>query len=213
MTLLRVLSCIGIGYFLGSINPALMIGKIKGYDPRTEGSLNAGASNTVIMAGKLAGLLVAVLDILKALIAWKLCEKLYPGIRIAGILGSVSAMLGHMFSVWMRFKGGKGLACMAGLCLGYDPKMLLILLGIAVIIVLITNYVCYVTVSMSVAIPVYFWLASRFLLGALILAVPIIPVFLKHRINFRRIKSGEELKISFLFHRDKELERIGVEDK
>ena len=207
--LLQVLTCIVIGYFLGSISPSFVIGRVKGYDPRREGSGNAGASNTVIMAGKLPGLAVALLDILKAAASWWLCQWLFPALHLAGILGGVAALLGHLFPVWLHFHGGRGLACLGGLCLAYDPKTLLLMLGIALLIGIITNYVCIVTVSMSVIIPLYYGLVTAFWLGAAVLAVPIIPIFCKHLVNFRRIKSGEELRLSFLFNKQKELERIG----
>ena len=207
--LLQVLACIVIGYFLGSISPSFVIGLIKGYDPRREGSGNVGASNTVIMAGKKAGLIVALLDILKAAASWWLCQWLFPALRLAGILGGVAALLGHLFPVWLHFHGGRGLACLGGLCLAYDPKTLLLMLGIALLIGIITNYVCIVTVSMSVIIPLYYGLVTAFWLGAAVLAVPVIPIFCKHLVNFRRIRSGEELRLSYLFNKQKELERIG----
>ncbi|MBR1455598.1 MAG: glycerol-3-phosphate acyltransferase [Oscillospiraceae bacterium] len=205
----QILCCLLIGYLLGSINPSFLIGLAKGYDPRREGSGNAGASNTVIMAGKSAGLLVALVDICKATAAWKLCQALFPALRLAGILGGVAALLGHLFPVWLRFHGGRGLACLGGLCLAYDPKTLLLMLGIAILIGVLTNYVCVVTVSMSVIFPLYYGLVTAFWLGAAVLAIPIVPIFCKHLVNFRRIKSGDELRLSFLFNREKELQRIG----
>ncbi len=207
--LLQILACLAGGYLLGSISPSFLVGRIKGYDPRREGSGNAGASNTVIMAGKLAGLLVALLDILKAAIAWWIFQALFPGLPVAGVLGGVGAVLGHLFPVWLHFRGGKGLACLGGLCLAHDPKMLVLMLGVALLIGVVTNYVCIVTVSMSVIVPLYYGLTTAFWAGAAVMAIPIVPIFCKHLVNFRRIKSGEELRLSFLFHKDKELERIG----
>ena len=207
--LLQVLACTVIGYLLGSLSPSFAIGRLKGYDPRWEGSGNAGASNTVIMAGKQAGFLVAVLDILKSAAAWWVCQWMFPTMRLAGILGGVSALLGHLFPLWLRFRGGRGLACLGGLVLAYDPKTLLLMLGIALLIGVLTNYVCIVTVCMSVIFPVYYGIVTAFWLGAAVLAIPILPIFCKHLTNFRRIRSGDELRLSFLFNKQKELERIG----
>jgi len=207
--LLQVLSCVVIGYLLGSISPSFLIGLVKGYDPRREGSGNAGASNTVIMAGKLAGLLVALLDILKAAASWWICQWLFPALRLAGILGGVAALLGHLFPVWLRFHGGRGLACLGGLCLAHDPKFLLMMLGVALLIGIITNYVCIVTVSMSAIVPICYGVLTAFWLGAAVMAIPVIPIFCKHLVNFRRIRSGDELRLSFLFNKQRELERIG----
>jgi len=205
----QTLCCLLIGYLLGSLSPSYFIGKLKGYDPRREGSGNAGASNTVIMAGKLAGFAVALLDILKAAAAWWICQALFPQLALSGILGGVAALLGHLYPIWLRFRGGRGLACLGGICLAYDPRTLLLMLGIALLIGVVTNYVCIVTVSMSAIIPLYYGLTTAFWLGAAVLAVPVIPIFCKHLVNFRRIRSGEELRLSFLFNKDKELKRIG----
>jgi glycerol-3-phosphate acyltransferase PlsY len=211
-TLLKILTCLICGYLLGSISPSFFIGKIKGYDPRQEGSGNLGASNTVIMAGKLAGLLVALLDILKSAAAWWICRALFPEMALAGVLGGVAALMGHLFPIWLHFHGGKGLACLGGICLAHDPKMLLLMLGVAILIGIVTNYVCIVTVSMSVIVPLYYGLTTAFWLGAAVMAIPILPIFCKHMVNFRRIKTGEELRLSFLFFKDKELKRIGREE-
>ncbi len=211
-TLLKILTCLICGYLLGSISPSFFIGKIKGYDPRQEGSGNLGASNTVIMAGKLAGLLVALLDILKSAAAWWICRALFPEMALAGVLGGVAALMGHLFPIWLHFHGGRGLACLGGICLAHDPKMLLLMLGVAILIGIVTNYVCIVTVSMSVIVPLYYGLTTAFWLGAAVMAIPILPIFCKHMVNFRRIKTGEELRLSFLFFKDKELKRIGREE-
>ena len=210
--ILQLFGCLLLGYLLGSVSPAFLIGKIKGYDLRKSGSGNPGASNTVILVGKLAGALVAVLDILKAACAWWLCAALFPQLRLAGIVGGVGAILGHMFSFWLHFHGGKGLACMGGVILAYDPKSLLILLVVAIAIGVITRYVCIATVSMSVIWPVYYGLNTAFWLGAGVLLVPALPILLKHLENFRRIRSGEELRLSFLWNKKKELQRIGYSE-
>ena len=208
-TIMQLSCCLLLGYLLGSLSPAFAVGKLKGYDVRKSGSGNAGASNTVILVGKLAGFFVAVMDILKAACAWWLCAALFPQLRLAGIVGGVSAILGHMFPIWLRFRGGKGLACMGGVILAYDPKSLLLLLIVAIAIGVVTRYVCIATVSMSFIWPAYYGLCTAFWLGAGVLLVPALPILLKHLENFRRIRSGEELRLSFLWNRDSELKRIG----
>ena len=210
--ILQLFGCLLLGYLLCSVSPAFLIGKIKGYDLRKSGSGNPGASNTVILVGKLAGAFVAVLDILKAACAWWLCAALFPQLRLAGIVGGVGAILGHMYSFWLHFHGGKGLACMGGVILAYDPKSLLILLVVAIAIGVVTHYVCIATVSMSVIWPVYYGLNTAFWLGAGVLLVPALPILLKHLENFRRIRSGEELRLSFLWNKKKELQRIGYSE-
>ena len=206
---IQIFCCLLIGYLMGCFSPSYLIGRSKGFDVRRDGSGNAGASNTVILVGKLAGFLVALTDILKAACAWWLCQRLFPLLKVAGMLGGVAALLGHMFPVFLHFRGGRGLACLGGLALAYDWKVLLLMLGIALFIGLVTNYVSVATVCMSVIFPLYVGLSSAFWLGAAILAVPSVPIFCKHLVNFRRIRTGEELRLSFLWDREKELRRIG----
>ena len=207
--ILQVLSCILLGYLIGSVNHAVLIGRLKGYDPKKSGSCNPGASNTVIMAGKRAGLLVALLDILKAAFSCWLAGKLFPLLRTASLIAGSACILGHMFSLFLHFHGGKGLACLGGVVLAYDPKTLLILLGIAILIALVTNYVCVATTAMAAVWPLWYGVATGFWAGAAILAVPFLPILLRHMENFRRICSGEELGFNFLWNRAAALERIG----
>lgn len=209
---LRALACVAAGYFIGCINPAFIIGRIKGYDVRSSGSKNAGASNTVIMAGKLAGVLVALLDIFKAALSWRLCQALFPQFALAGILGGVACILGHMFPVFLHFCGGKGLACIGGVVLAYDPATFLIMLAITCVIGFATNYIAIATVSIAAIWPVYYGVTTGFWAGAAVLAVPFVPILLRHVTNFRRIRAGEELRLNFLWKKDSELERIGYED-
>lgn len=211
-TALCALACVAAGYFIGCINPAFIIGRIKGYDVRSSGSKNAGASNTVIMAGKLAGVLVALLDIFKAALSWRLCQALFPQFALAGILGGVACILGHMFPVFLHFCGGKGLACIGGIVLAYDPATFLIMLAITCVIGFATNYIAIATVSIAAIWPVYYGVTTGFWAGAAVLAVPFVPILLRHMTNFRRIRAGEELRLNFLWKKDSELERIGYED-
>lgn len=207
----QILICIAIGYALGGISPSYIIGRFKGFDVRENGSKNAGASNMLIISGKLAFAVVAALDIFKAWFSFWICTRLFPEMELAGIIGGVSCILGHMFPVLLHFKGGKGFACLAGLCLGYSPRVLLLMFFIALGIALITNYVCIVTSSMSVIFPIYYGITTSFWLGAAVLAIPAVPIFMKHMENFRRIKSGQELRMSYLWKKDKELQRAGYD--
>lgn len=211
-TALCALACVAAGYFIGCINPAFIIGRIKGYDVRSSGSKNAGASNTVIMAGKLAGVLVALLDIFKAALSWRLCQALFPQFALAGILGGVACILGHMFPVFLHFCGGKGLACIGGVVLAYDPATFLIMLAITCVIGFATNYIAIATVSIAAIWPVYYGVTTGFWAGAAVLAVPFVPILLRLMTNFRRIRAGKELRLNFLWKKDSELERIGYED-
>ena len=116
----RVVISALIGYLLGCVSPSFLIGKRRGYDARDR-SKNAGASNTIIMAGKFAGVLVAVLDILKAAASWWIAAALFPELNLPDRSQERPACWGHMFSVFLGFRGGKGFACLGGLALACGP--------------------------------------------------------------------------------------------
>ena len=196
-----------IGYFIGGISPSFLIGKLKGYDVREQGTGNAGASNTVIMAGNRAGAVVAALDMLKSALAYFICNALFP-FSLAGILGGVAAILGHIFPIYLGFRGGKGLACIGGVILACDPGAFLPLLALAMLLVLVTRSPSLVAPVTSVVWPVFYGCRTGFWEGAAILAIPILPILIKHVPNYRRIAQGKELRMRVLWKKDEELKKI-----
>ena len=203
------LLCVGLGYALGNIQPAFAFARSRGYDARVDGSGNVGASNAFILAGKLAFFVTALLDIGKAFLACRLCRLLFPELGVAEQLGGVACILGHMFPVLLRFRGGKGLACLGGVALSWSWRIFLILLALALAIALATRYVSFVAPIMSLLLPGlhYYWMRS--LPALLVLLVPALPVIAKHLENFRRIRAGTEARMSFLWDRQGELRRLG----
>ena len=206
---LNIFLCCCIGYFLGNLNPAFLFARRKGYDARVDGSGNAGASNAYILAGKFAFFATAVFDILKAFTACRLCRHFFPAFPVAEQLGGVFCILGHMFPVFLRFRGGKGLASLGGVVLSCSWKTFLILLAIAFLIALVTNYVCFAAPVMSLVFPGWFYLRTGFLAAFLVLLIPAVPIILKHVENFRRIREGTEARFSYLWNKEAELERLG----
>ena len=209
---LSVIGSIAIGYFIGCLSPSYIVGKIKGYDPRSSGSGNAGASNTIIMAGKAFGIIVMAIDILKAAASCWIAKAVFPEFTLAPHIAGVSCTLGHMFPVFLGFRGGKGFACLGGCVIGIMPKAFPLMLAIAVVIAFVTNYVCISTCCMSAIWPAYYGAVTGLWTGAAILAVPLVPIVLKHMVNFRRIKEGREARFSFLWQRNKEIERLKAAD-
>lgn len=209
---LDIALCLIIGYALGCISPSFLVGKFKGYDVRRAGSHNAGATNTMLMAGKVMGILVALTDMLKASCSWWFCTALFPDMELAGILGGVACIIGHMYPIFLGFKGGKGLACMGGVILAYNIKAFMLMLAIAILIGIITNYVCIVTSSMAAVWPLYYGSVTRNWLGAVVLLIPFVPIVYKHAENFRRIPEGKELRLSYLWNKEAELLRTGYEE-
>ena len=209
MVICKVLTCILVGYLLGNISPAFFFGKTKGYDIREEGSRNVGATNVFLLVGKHAFFMTALLDILKAFASWKICQLLFPDLVTAGPLAGSACIIGHLYPVFLRFKGGKGLASMGGVVLAWSWKWFLILLAAAIVIAFTTRYVCLVAPTMSLVFPACFHWQTHLLMSTVILLVPAIPIFYKHRENFVRIREGKEMRTSFLWNKEAELKRIG----
>lgn len=207
---MRVILCFLIGYFIGGINPAYLIGRRDGFDIRQHGSGNAGASNVIILKGKKLGAFVALFDILKAYIAVIIARHVAPTFFFAGELAGVAAILGHIFPVSLRFRGGKGLACLGGVILALNWKLFIAMLLSEAVLLAITKYLCYVPITASVFFPIlHAYKLGTFLPIFIFLPVAASMIF-KHVENLRRIKSGEEVRISFLWNKDEELARIGV---
>ena len=212
-----ILGSMIIGYFLGCINLSYIISRIKGFDIRHVGSGNAGASNLVIVIGKKIGLFVAVLDVLKAFFAFKLAEFLFPEAYIgvlsyAGLIAGVCAVLGHVFPFYMGFKGGKGLACYGGTVLAIDYRLFVVLFIIALLIAIVTDYICFAPITMSFIVPISVGVIYNTWIPSAIILVASMVLLYKHRQNIARIRSGEELRFHFLWRRKDESERFGIVD-
>lgn len=202
------LYCILIGYFIGTVNPSYIIAKIHGFDIREKGSRNAGASNAVILLGKTIGILCALFDIAKTFFAIWLSQKLMPDFALAFSVTAIACSIGHIFPFYMRFKGGKGLACLGGMILAFDWRVFLIMLTVEIIIVLASDYLCIVPLTASLAFPIVYGIMAKNLWGSLILLIMTAIIFYKHKINLQRIKNGTEMHFSFLWNKNKEIERL-----
>ncbi len=200
--------CILLGYLIGSVNPAYLLARLRGFDIRKKGSGNAGASNALILFGKLWGILCALLDIAKAYLAILLTEVLFPDFAHALSVTAVACVLGHIFPFYMRFRGGKGLACLGGIILYFDWRVALLMLALEIGLALLVDYICIVPTTASVAFPIVYAAMTRDLWGALILAVLPAVLLVKHLENFRRIRQGTEMHLSYLWRPEREMERI-----
>ena len=205
----EILACCAIGYLLGSLSPSYFLGKRKGYDVRKDGSGNAGASNAFILLGAKAFFLTTLLDIFKAFLAYRICGALFPDLSAAAALGGVACILGHIYPFLLGFKGGRGLASLGGVILGWRWKWFLLLLAFAIILAFATRYVCFVAPTVSVVFPLCYYWQTGLLASTLVLLLAAVPIFIKHTENFARIRAGTEMRTSFIFDKEKELKRIG----
>lgn len=185
-----------VGYLLGSISFAILIVRWRtGRDIRTEGSGNAGASNVLRAHGKALGLLVAALDVAKGSAAVLLVRQATADPWYAAAAG-FAAILGHVFPIYYRFRGGKGVATAVGAFLVLAPLPTIVCVGIFVSVVAATRYVSLGSVVAMVLLPplagILFRAPQPTLLAAAATAVLIV---LKHVENLKRLAHGQERKL------------------
>ncbi len=221
MIALKILLCILLGYFVGCINPAYIIGRMRGIDVRKSGSGNAGASNALILMGKSIGIFSALFDIFKAAGVMWLVPVLVGDVFLAPEVAGVACAIGHMYPVFMKFKGGKGLACLGGIIIAVDWRMFLIVITLAIVMVLVVDYICVVPITVSIAMPLLYgffgvdgldWLkrAEAGWAGAAVLGILTAVMLYKHIQNIRRILRGTEVHFSFAWSKNKEEELAKV---
>ena len=143
-----------LGYLLGCSNMAFYLAKIKKADLTKAGTGNLGASNATVLLGWKAGILVAVHDAGKALLAVLLAAWLFPGTENIGALAGIASVLGHIFPFYLKFRGGKGFASYIGMTIALNWKLALCVLAAVVLVTLITDYIVCGTVTTLVAVPV-----------------------------------------------------------
>lgn len=137
---MEALLCTLIGYLLGCLSPAALLSKIKKKDLRKEGTGNLGATNATLVLGKGCGALVMLFDITKAFAAARLAQRLFPAFIASGMIAGGAAVVGHIYPFYMKFKGGKGMAAFAGMILGTDPLMFIVLFAFSLVLMLALNY-------------------------------------------------------------------------
>ena len=185
--------CALIGYFLGCHNLAHVLSRRRGFDIRTVGSNNPGASNTVITMGWKAGVMVALHDGAKAFIPAHLASLLFPELSLAAPIIGVAAVLGHIYPVTLRFRGGKGFAPYIGMTLAVNWKFALVIMVIVVLITLITDYIAIGTFTTVISFPAYSAFAAHHYWPAAIVAIASAVVIYRHRENIVRIATGTEI--------------------
>jgi glycerol-3-phosphate acyltransferase PlsY len=196
-----------IAYLLGSIPTAVWIGRLRfGIDVREHGSKNAGATNTFRVLGKKPGIIVLIIDIVKGVAAASLpffCFERHLLFQAAEsldqveIIAAISAVTGHVFPLFARFKGGKGVATSLGVIIGLAPLAASICIVIFLIVFLVSHYVSLGAMIASLTFP----FVLKFIVGensAWHLGFSILlscMVILTHRKNIVRLMHGEENKM------------------
>lgn len=181
------------GYLVGCSNMAYWMSLLRKVDIRSQGSGNLGASNTAVLLGWGAGIVVALHDIGKAVLVVLLAKLLFPGTEAVGAVAGVACVLGHIFPFYLKFKGGKGLASFWGLVLALNWKVGLAMLLLGLVITVVTDYISLAALSISISAPVGLWFTDGGWLVPLILSVATLVMIFKHVENIKRIRSGSEI--------------------
>lgn len=193
MTVLIYMLVVLLSYLIGCSSMALYLSKYKKIDMRSKGSGNLGASNAMVLMGWKAGIVVAVHDIGKAVLAVALAKHVCPQLPFIGAAAGVACVLGHMFPFYLRFKGGKGFASYLGMTLALNWKFALIVMAVVVIVTLISDYIVVGTVTTIVVVPTYMGIVTHSAVLAAILCIATAAILYKHRENYVRIAKGTEI--------------------
>ncbi len=181
-----------LAYLLGSVPFGLLVAKLFcGVDPREAGSGNTGATNVARLCGAKYGVLALVLDVLKGYLPATLAVS--GNLGTTGIsLVALAAILGHVFSPFLGFKGGKAVATTIGAFLALMPLGALLSVAACVLVIALTGYVSLGSLTLALCLPVFALLTGR-LAYLPLAAVVMLLLFWRHRENIRRLARGEEM--------------------
>jgi len=192
-----------ISYFLGSVPAGYLAGKSRGIDVRTVGSGNIGATNAFRVLGKTAGTVVLLADALKGFAAarWAplLAIYLFPGAasqqEYLKLAAGVAAILGHNYTCWLNFKGGKGIATSAGVVLAWAPLACVTALALWGVVFVMTKFVSLASIAAALILPVAVWFWNRSLTMTIVMAALSALAIYKHKANIQRLLKGTENRV------------------
>jgi acyl phosphate:glycerol-3-phosphate acyltransferase len=192
-----------LAYGLGSTPSGYLAGMARGIDVRTAGSGNIGATNVFRVLGKTAGIAVLAADGLKGFVAARFVPLLALHVFASSgarrenlaLAAGVGAILGHNYTCWLRFKGGKGIATSGGVVMAWAPAACLTALGLWALVLAVTRYVSVASIAAALVLPfaVWFWNGSP-TMTYVMTALSLLAIY-KHKGNIQRLVKGEERRI------------------
>lgn len=204
MTLFNLIAAFILSYILGSIPTSFLMGKmIKKIDIREHGSGNVGATNALRVLGTKIGIITLIIDIGKGILAVILGKMIVTDpSNIVVIAFGLLAILGHIFTIFLKFKGGKGVATAAGVFIALSPQAIGIALLVFVLTVWISKYVSLGSILAALVlfgVELYWNITNSFQNIELLIFVFIIAAFIiiRHKSNIKRIIAGNENRINF----------------
>lgn len=197
-----------LAYLLGSLPTGYLMGKTRGIDIRTVGSGNIGATNVFRILGKPAGIFVLLVDALKGFLGCAVAPAVVHGFLFQQalttgspeyehhrIVGAICAILGHNYTCWLRFKGGKGIATSAGAVLALLPGALGIAFAVWILLFATTRYVSLASIGAAFVLPFGAWAMGRSPTMISVAACLGALAIFKHRSNIQRLLAGTENRV------------------
>lgn len=193
-----------VGYLLGCFQSAFFIGKFfEKIDIREHGSNNAGASNVTNVMGWKYGILTAVFDILKGFLAVVLIRALYQENEFLYFIAGISSIIGHIYPIFLRFRGGKGVATLIGMTLAFKPILGIIIILFLVSITIVFDYIALGSVVIFTILPIGLYMYGYSFEYILISILLTLISYHKHRSNIKNIIEGNETGLREVFTRGK----------
>jgi glycerol-3-phosphate acyltransferase PlsY len=183
-----------LGYLAGSVPFAFLLARGAGIDVRFAGSGNVGAANVLRTAGTGRAVAVMALDVGKGALAVFLAHISNAGAAMTALAGT-AAVVGHIYPVWLRFHGGKGVAVAAGVFGVLTPVATAVACGLFLIIVRLTRYVSLGSLAATLALPPVAWMSGASSAVVLASACTAALIVFRHRTNIRRLRAGTERRM------------------
>ena len=183
-----------LGYLAGSVPFAFLLARGAGIDVRVAGSGNVGAANVMRTTGTRRAILVMSLDVAKGTLAVALATVVHAGVTLTA-LAAAAAVVGHIYPVWLRFHGGKGVAVAAGVFGILTPIATALAAGLFLVIVWVTRYVSLGSIVATVALPPAAWITGEPKAVVLAAAGSGALILFRHRGNIRRLREGTERRM------------------
>ncbi len=204
------------GYLLGSIPTGYLVARSRGIDIRTVGSKNMGATNVFRTLGTGPGIFVLLVDALKGFGAValtinalpelnQLLPQLFPTDAVTnpqlqfgyGIVAGIAAVLGHNYTCWLQFKGGKGIATTTGVFLALAPAGVGVAIVVWIIAFAATRYVSVASILAAIVLPAAVWFTQANMTVRVIALILALLAIYKHKANIQRLMNGTENRITF----------------
>ena len=191
-----------LSYLSGAVPASYIMGRVwKGIDLRKHGSGNVGAANTFRVLGPIPGITVLLVDVLKGLVAVLFISRLAMGSSLSyewvKVFCGIAAICGHNWTIFLKFKGGRGVATSTGVFLGLAWQAMLLVISVWLVIVALTRYISLGSILGAVVLPILVYTLNAPLPYLLFSILTSLLVIIKHIPNIKRFIKGKENRISF----------------